>query len=106
MYTQFVDFVQPCPFWLRGCRVDFVVAFRGPCGIALWNMWPIYSIQLLLRFRENPVTIHGDISKMYHQVRDQHVHRYVWRDMEVDRDPDTFVKTVLTFGNKPAPAMA
>ena len=26
--------------------------------------------------------------------------------MEVDRDPDTFVKTVLTFGNKPAPSMA
>ena len=47
---------------------------------------------------------------MYHRVRipeiDQHVHRYVWRDMEVDRDPDTFVKTVLTFGDKPAPAMA
>ena len=26
--------------------------------------------------------------------------------MEVDRDPDTYVKTVLTFGDKPAPAMA
>ena len=26
--------------------------------------------------------------------------------MEVDRDPDTFVETVLTFGDKPAPAMA
>ena len=65
---------------------------------------------VILRFRENPVAIHGDISNMYHRVRipeiDQHVHRYVWRDMEVDRDPDTFVKTVLTFGDKPAPAMA
>ena len=65
---------------------------------------------VILRFRENPVAIHGDISKMYHRVLipevDQHVHRYVWRDMEVDRDPDTYVKTVLTFGDKPAPAMA
>ena len=47
---------------------------------------------------------------MYHRVLirkvDQHVHRYVWRDMEVDRAPDTYVKTVLTFGDKPAPAMA
>jgi len=26
--------------------------------------------------------------------------------METDRTPDTYVKTVLTFGDKPAPAMA
>ena len=26
--------------------------------------------------------------------------------MEIDRKPDTYVKTVLTFGNKPARAMA
>jgi len=26
--------------------------------------------------------------------------------METDREPDTSVKTVLTFGDKPAPAMA
>ena len=47
---------------------------------------------------------------MYHRVFipevDQHVHRYFWRDMEVDRDTDTYAKTVLTFGDKPAPAMA
>jgi hypothetical protein len=65
---------------------------------------------VILRFRENPVAIHGDISKMYHRVLipevDQHVHRFLWRDMEVDRDPDIYVKTVLTFGDKPAPAMA
>ena len=52
----------------------------------------------------------GDISKMYHRihipVKDQHVHRFLWRDMEVGRDPDVYIKTVLTFGDKPAPAMA
>ena len=46
---------------------------------------------------------------MYHRVlipeRDQHVHRYVWRNFETSRDPDVYVKTVLTFGDKPAPAM-
>ena len=65
---------------------------------------------VVLRFREREVAVSGDISKMYHRVRipleDQHVHRYLWRDFETERDPDTYVKTVLTFGDKPAPAMA
>ena len=47
---------------------------------------------------------------MYHRVlvpeEDQHVHRFLWRHMETDRPPDVYVKTVLTFGDKPAPAMA
>ena len=51
----------------------------------------------------------GDISKMYHRilipVKDQHVHRFLWRDMEIGRNPDIYIKTVLTFGDKPAPAM-
>ena len=63
-----------------------------------------------LRFRENEVAVTGDISKMYHRVLipqlDQHVHRYLWRNMETNREPDIYVKTVLTFGDKPAPAMA
>ena len=87
--------------------------YQGHCLNDYWLKGPDLLNNLfgvILRFRENPVAIHGDISKMYHRVRipeiDQHVHRYVWRDMEVDRDPDTFVKTVLTFGDKPAPAMA
>ena len=65
---------------------------------------------VLLRFRENEVAISADVSKMYHRVlipeQDQHVHRYLWRNMETDRAPDVYVKTVLTFGDKPAPAMA
>ena len=47
---------------------------------------------------------------MYHRVliplKDQHVHRFVWRNLEVDRPPDTYVMNVLTFGDKPALAMA
>ena len=65
---------------------------------------------VLLRFRENEVAISADVSKMYHRVlipeQDQHVHRYLWRNIETDRPPDVYVKTVLTFGDKPAPAMA
>ena len=65
---------------------------------------------VILRFRERPVAVIGDISKMYHRVlipeRDQHVHRFLWRNMQTEREPDVYVKTVLTFGDKPAPAMA
>nr|XP_054771128.1 uncharacterized protein LOC129279041 [Lytechinus pictus] len=65
---------------------------------------------VLIRFRENAVAVSGDISKMYHRVlipvEYQHVHRYLWRNLETDRPPDVYVKTVLTFGDKPSPAMA
>ena len=65
---------------------------------------------VLLRFRENAVAVCGDISKMYHRVliplEDQHVHRYLWRDLQLDRPSDVYVKTVLTFGDKPSSAMA
>ena len=65
---------------------------------------------VILRFREKEVALVGDISKMYHRIRipeeDQHVHRYLWRNLETEREPDVYVKTVLTFGDKPAPAMA
>lgn len=47
---------------------------------------------------------------MYHRMlileRDQHVHCFLWRNLETEREPDVYVKTVLTFGDKPAPAMA
>ncbi|XP_068675562.1 uncharacterized protein [Montipora foliosa] len=47
---------------------------------------------------------------MYHRIlipeRDQHVHRFLRRNLETSRKPDVYVKTVLTFGDKPAPAMA
>lgn len=65
---------------------------------------------VVLRFRENQVAFIGDISKMYHRIRipemDQHVHRFLWRNLQTHREPDVYVKTVLTFGDKPAPAMA
>ena len=65
---------------------------------------------VVLRFRENQVAFLGDISKMYHRIRipemDQHVHRFLWRNLQTHREPDVYVKTVLTFGDKPAPAMA
>ena len=56
------------------------------------------------------MAIVGDISKMYHRVliteQHQHVHRFLWRNLEENREPDVYVKTVLTFGDKHAPPMA
>nr|XP_054755275.1 uncharacterized protein LOC129261240 [Lytechinus pictus] len=43
---------------------------------------------VLMKFRDHSVAVSGDISKMYHRVKvpvlDQHVHRYLWRDLEVE----------------------
>ena len=87
--------------------------FQGHCLNDYWIKGPDLLNSLfgvILHFRENAVPISGDISKMYHRIlipdRDQHVHRFLWRNMENNRDPDVHVKTVLTFGDKPAPAMA
>ena len=77
--------------------------FKGPD--LLNNLFGV-----VMRFRENPHAICGDIAKMYHMIsiplEDQHVHRFLWRNFEVNREPDQFVKTVLTFGDRPAPTMA
>ena len=66
--------------------------------------------KVVLRCRENEVAFVGDISKMYHRIRipeaDQQVHRFPWRNLKTDQEPDVYVKTVLTFGDKPASAMA
>ena len=52
----------------------------------------------------------GDIFIMYHRVlmpeEDQLIHWFLFRNMETEREPDACIKTVLTFGDKPAPAMA
>ena len=65
---------------------------------------------VMLRFREREVAVVGDISKMYHMIAiplsDQHVHWFLWRNMETYRQADVYVKTVLTFGDRPSPTMA
>ena len=88
-------------------------AFQGHRLNDYWMKGPDLLNDLfgvLLRFREHQVAFLGDISKMYHRIRipemDQQVHRFLWRNLETNREPDVYVKTVLTFGDKPAPAMA
>ena len=88
-------------------------SFKGHTLNDYWYKGPDLLNNLfgvVLRFRENAVAICGDIRKMYHMVAipasDQHVHRFLWRNFETGREPDTCVKTVLAFGDRPAPTMA
>ena len=62
---------------------------------------------ILLRFREEPVAF---ISKMYLQIRlpesDTHLHRYLWRDLNVSKPPTIYRLLRVTFGDEPSPEMA
>ena len=52
----------------------------------------------------------GDIKKMYHSVKigtvEQHTHRFLWRDMDTSRHPDTFIVQTVSFGDKPTGTIA
>ena len=52
----------------------------------------------------------GDVSKMYHSVKidklGQHTHRYLWRDLDETKQPDTYVMLVVSFRDKPASTVA
>ena len=65
---------------------------------------------VFLRFREQEVALVRDISKIYHRILirrpDQHNHRFLWRNLDAERGADVYVKTILTFGDKPPSAMA
>ena len=43
---------------------------------------------------------------MYHAIRlsevDQNTHRFLWRDLDTTRPPDTYIMTSVSFGDKPA----
>ena len=65
---------------------------------------------VLIRFRENYVAIAGDISKMFHSinttVRDQMLHLFLWRNLDLGRTPDTYAIQVVNFGDRPSGAIA
>ncbi|XP_045104356.1 uncharacterized protein LOC123517398 [Portunus trituberculatus] len=48
----------------------------------------------------------GDISKMYNSVLiselDQMTHRFLWRDMNPNREPDHYCLQTVTFGDRPS----
>ena len=66
-------------------------------------------MSVLLQFRENHTAIAGDVRKMYNSVSlknsDQHMHRFLFRT-DLNRDPDTYVITVVNIGDRPSGAIA
>ena len=92
------------------CRIVFSSSakFQGHTVNEYWAKGPDLLnnlLDVLIRFRENQIAISGDIRKMYHAVKidsiDQHTHRFLWRNMEIEREPDVYVITSVSFGDKP-----
>ena len=65
---------------------------------------------VLLRFREEKVAMIGDIAKMFHSIDipilDQMTHRFLWRNMDEQRDPDTYAMTAVNMGDRPTGTIA
>jgi len=65
---------------------------------------------VLLRFRRNAVAIVSDISEMYLQVmvkeNDRKFLRFIWRDMEPERDPDHYEFNRVVVGMSCSPFLA
>lgn len=65
---------------------------------------------ILLRFREKPVALTGDVSDMFCHVRlkpdDCRYHRYLWRGLDTTRPPDVYEMNCLVFGDKSSPCEA
>jgi len=71
---------------------------------------PNNLLGVLMSFRENRVAFIGDINKMYHTVKtselDQHIYRFLWRDMDSTREPDSYIIQRVSFGDKPSGTIA
>ena len=92
---------------------NFSAKFMGQSLNDLWAKGPcmmndLYSI--LLRFRQHLIGIAGDIKKMYNTIKlseeDQQVQRFLWRDLNLNAEPDHYCLTTVSYGGRPAAAFA
>lgn len=65
---------------------------------------------VLLRFRQYPVAVSGDIKGMFHQIRllsaNKPVLRFIWREMKRTEEPKIYEWQVLPFGTTCSPCCA
>ncbi|XP_063593160.1 uncharacterized protein LOC134770218 [Penaeus indicus] len=87
--------------------------FMGQSLNSFWAKGPDVlnsMVGILLRFREGAIGIAGDISKMYNSIKlpemEQHVRRFVWRDFQLNCEPEHYVLTSMGFGDKPSGIIA
>ena len=88
--------------------------YKGHVLNEYWGKGPDAFINnllgVLIRFREDYIGFVGDIKKMYNSVfisqLDQMVHRYLWRNVDITREPDTYVITAVNMGDKPSGAIS
>ena len=57
---------------------------------------------ILVKFRKEWVALVGDISQMYHQLvllpEDRPMHRFLWRNMQINREPEVYEFLRFVFG--------
>ena len=65
---------------------------------------------VLIWFRENEVALIGDIKEMYHSVGttqlEQHMHQFLWREIDARKEPDTYVIQRVSSGDRPSGTIA
>lgn len=91
-----------CSFEFQGTVLNHYLLPGPPLGPTL--------LGVLLRFRQYPVAVSGDIKAMFHQVRllpeDCPLLRFLWRNCETERPPDVYEWRVLPFGTTCSPCCA
>lgn len=57
---------------------------------------------ILVKFRKGTVALAGDISQMYHQLvlpeEDRSLHRFLWRDLDLSKQPEVYEFLRFVFG--------
>lgn len=65
---------------------------------------------VLIRFRQDPVAVSGDMKNMFHQIHllpaDKPALRFIWRDMKRTEEPKIYEWQVLPFGTTCSPCCA
>ena len=66
--------------------------------------------EILVRFRKEVVALAGDVSQMYHQLvlrpEDRPFHRFLWRDLDPSKQPETYEFQRFVFGGYYCPFCA
>ncbi|XP_039902264.1 uncharacterized protein LOC120742859 [Simochromis diagramma] len=91
-----------CSFQYEGKSLNSILLPGPALGPSL--------LGVLLRFRQYPVAVSGDIKGMFHQIRllpaDKPVLRFLWRDMKRNEEPKIYEWQVLPFGTTCSPCCA